>query len=285
MELRQLRCFFEAARFENMTRASEILNISQPALSISIKKLEDEINTKLFIRKGHSIKLSESGKAILPIVERMLSYETEIVNTCKDFEAGKSELRIKMCAAQPFVMDVVSSFHQEFPNIQIRMIQDEKLEGEPDVIIDASLEKPFKKQGAIVYKEEIVVAVPRIINPVNESYITIEYLSENELIGLSKKYPLGEIEEYYCSHYALNLKHPIICDNPSVLRNLLINGMGIAFVPSKTWILQNNPSLSLVPFEIPDWIRYITAETTGYRNNSTVPEQFLQYLGDRFSRL
>lgn len=61
MELRTMRYFLAVAREENMTRAAEMLHITQPALSKQLKSLEDELGKKLFTRHSFSIELTEEG--------------------------------------------------------------------------------------------------------------------------------------------------------------------------------------------------------------------------------
>jgi DNA-binding transcriptional LysR family regulator len=61
MEIKTLRYFLAIAREENMTRAAEILHVSQPTLSKQLKSLEDELGKKLFTRHSFSIALTEEG--------------------------------------------------------------------------------------------------------------------------------------------------------------------------------------------------------------------------------
>ncbi len=61
MELRVLKYFLMAAREENITKAAEILHITQPTLSRQLMQLEEELGTKLFVRGKHNIRLTEDG--------------------------------------------------------------------------------------------------------------------------------------------------------------------------------------------------------------------------------
>ena len=61
MEIRTLRYFLAIARTENMTRAAEILHVSQPTLSKQMKALEEELGRKLFTRHSFHISLTEEG--------------------------------------------------------------------------------------------------------------------------------------------------------------------------------------------------------------------------------
>ena len=64
MEIKTLRYFLSVAREESMTRAAEILHVTQPTLSKQRKALEDELGKKLFTRHSFSIRLTEEGMAL-----------------------------------------------------------------------------------------------------------------------------------------------------------------------------------------------------------------------------
>ena len=61
MELRTMRYFLAVAREENMTRAAELLHVTQPTLSKQLKALEDELGKKLFMRHSFSLQLTAEG--------------------------------------------------------------------------------------------------------------------------------------------------------------------------------------------------------------------------------
>ncbi len=72
MELYQLRSFVCVAREGNLTRASQQLHLTQPAVSTQIKALEDELDEKLFERKPRSLVLTAAGKMLLARAEEVL---------------------------------------------------------------------------------------------------------------------------------------------------------------------------------------------------------------------
>lgn len=63
-DFNKYKAFYAVAEFENFSRAADNLHISQPAISYSIKELEQELNTKLFIREKGKVILTDSGKTI-----------------------------------------------------------------------------------------------------------------------------------------------------------------------------------------------------------------------------
>lgn len=81
MEIRTLRYFLAVAREENMTRAAEILHVTQPTLSKQLKSLEDELGKKLFIRHSFSIKLTDEGILLRDRAEDLIGMADRIRRT------------------------------------------------------------------------------------------------------------------------------------------------------------------------------------------------------------
>ena len=78
MEIRTLRYFLAAAREENMTRAAELLHVTQPTLSKQLKSLEDELGKKLFTRHSFSIALTDEGVLLRNRAEDLVSMADKI---------------------------------------------------------------------------------------------------------------------------------------------------------------------------------------------------------------
>lgn len=89
MELRVLRYYLTVAREENITRAAEILHITQPTLSRQMAELEEELNTTLFERTNRRISLTESGMLLRRRAEELVSLADKIE---QDFQNGDDEL-------------------------------------------------------------------------------------------------------------------------------------------------------------------------------------------------
>lgn len=91
MELRTMRYFLAVAREENMTRAAELLHVTQPTLSKQLKALEDELGKKLFTRHSFSIQLTEEGILLRKRAEdlvKMADKITEEFHTLDDILGG-----------------------------------------------------------------------------------------------------------------------------------------------------------------------------------------------------
>jgi len=73
MDIRWLKTYILAAKYENLRIASEELFLTQPAVSKHIKRLEEHLNIQLFERKGKSISLNAAGNAFLPYAKEVVS--------------------------------------------------------------------------------------------------------------------------------------------------------------------------------------------------------------------
>lgn len=90
MEFLYLKYFKQVAESLNYTQAAKELYISQPALSMTIKKLEKELNTTLFIKKGRSIELTENGHLLLKSVNRIFNELNRVTEVMQKNDAVKT---------------------------------------------------------------------------------------------------------------------------------------------------------------------------------------------------
>ena len=120
MDIVQLQYFQTIARFQHLTKAAEYLNISQPALSVSLSKLEKEVGTNLFDRNGRNISLNECGKIYLQYVDaalmNMTNARTEISEHIKK---NKGTLTLYMTCKAGFEKYLLG-FRTQHPEIVLR---------------------------------------------------------------------------------------------------------------------------------------------------------------------
>lgn len=95
MELYQLQCFYEAAQAQNITKAAQKMKITQPALSKTISRLEEDLGVKLFDRRAKTIALNEYGRAVLEKAEQIFAAMDDIRLNIEDIRAGSvGEIKI-----------------------------------------------------------------------------------------------------------------------------------------------------------------------------------------------
>lgn len=124
MELRQLRYFAKAAETLNFSDAAKCLNIAQSSLSQQVRQLEDELGTQLFIRGGHSIRLTEAGEAMLPFALRTIHEAEACADRISDLRKLLSgTLNIGVTHSfSPILTESVISFMKMYPGIKLNIV-------------------------------------------------------------------------------------------------------------------------------------------------------------------
>ncbi|MCR5182567.1 MAG: LysR family transcriptional regulator [Clostridia bacterium] len=119
MEILQLRYFLELANRQHVSKTAEYLHISQPSLSSTIKKMEDELGVPLFIRNGRGIVLSDYGKVYRDYAEDALLALDNGRSVLKEMH-GERETTFKLGMLSPYVWaDLISAFEKKYPEINI----------------------------------------------------------------------------------------------------------------------------------------------------------------------
>ena len=120
MEIRTLRYFLAVAREENMTRAAEILHVTQPTLSKAWKSLEDELGKELFIRHSFSIRLTEEGVLLRNRAEDLISMADKIEQeflSLDDISGGELYLGLAESYQIRYLARIIKEFKTRYPNL------------------------------------------------------------------------------------------------------------------------------------------------------------------------
>ena len=120
MEIRTLRYFLAVAREENMTRAADVLHVTQPTLSKALKALEDEFGKKLFIRHSFSIRLTEEGILLRNRAEDLISMADKIEQefvSLDDISGGDLYLGLAESFQIRYLARVIREFKNNYPNL------------------------------------------------------------------------------------------------------------------------------------------------------------------------
>jgi LysR family hydrogen peroxide-inducible transcriptional activator len=178
MDLDQLRYFLRVAERQNFTRAAEDLGISQPALSRSIQKLEEEFGQPVFERKARSVSLTDAGTLLQARAQQVLTIlEDTKAEITDDGQSGRLRVGAIPTVAPYFLPKVLRQFSKEFPKATL-IVQ----ENTTDALLKSCT------QGEI---DLAIVALP-----IPAKYLEVEELFEEELLlVLPPDHPLVEKEK------------------------------------------------------------------------------------------
>lgn len=125
INLNLYKTFYDVAKYGSISKAAKYGYTSQPAISKSIKKLEEELGVKLFYRSLNGVELTDKGKELLYFVEKSYSNlviaERTMVET-ENLERGKLSIGMPSNIGSFYLFDKIINFHKKYPNIEITII-------------------------------------------------------------------------------------------------------------------------------------------------------------------
>lgn len=115
IELYELRQFAAFADCGTLSKAAEILHLSQPALSRNMKKLEEEIGVPLFTRRKNRLELNETGAYVLTLIRGLLHDADALAGKAQAFDRKKRTIAVGVCAPAPswLLTPILSSLYPD----------------------------------------------------------------------------------------------------------------------------------------------------------------------------
>lgn len=287
VDLELYRIFYVVAKNKHMTKASEELHISQPAISQSIKKLENQLGGTLFLRSNKGMELTEEGKMfynhIRGALELIKNAENEFTSF-KNLSTGEIKIGCSSTLTKILLLEPLKMFHEDYPNISVsiindltcNLINDLKL-GKLDFVI---FNESNIKENALELKKIKELKQGFIYNPkyYKDDIISLNNLSKVPLI-LQKE---DANSRKYLDHIMLQKNIKLVPKMEVVSQDLIVElvniglGIGYAFVdyakqkyehleelkvskevPNINVYLASNKSISLT-FASNEFIKYIT---------------------------
>jgi len=262
MELRQLTYFQMASRLKNITRAARKLRVSQPNITVAIKKLETELGVQLFDRSQKQLTLTPEGTVFLKRIEIALrNIEDAIleVNDYKQLQKGTIKIGIPPMMGAYLFPKVFSGFRQLHPKLDVLLYEEgsltirEKLESdELDFGIIIVPESTTNLNVLKMSRNQLMVCVPHDSPLAAKSKITPKDIAASDLIMMKEGSYLREIVQGKLS--ALKISPHTVLESGQIvtIMGLVAHEVGIAFLLD--FICENLPDVKAVPFYEPIYV-------------------------------
>ncbi len=251
MNLQFVRYFVILAEVGNFTHAAEKAHVVQSTFSTGIKKLEQQLNCKLFYRDNRQVLLTDEGKQLLPKAKLLLRTWNEMEGVfsedyCKPLKLGVvSEIDFNA------IVPLMKSFHELYPNVETQIIEgteaelNQMLKSEN---IDGYFQKfiPFDHtdlEQRLIRKDRLVLAVPNNHPFAVKSKLSLQAIHEQNLIERTNCSLYSEVE----ARLKQRDIHPRIAfraKGDDMAKALVASGLGISLVPN---IEMEYPNVKFVP--------------------------------------
>ena len=124
INLNQLRAFYLAAKEKSVTRAADLLHITQPAVTMQIKSFEKNLDLQLFRKTGKELQLTDAGTALFGYAERIFLIVGELEHALKsrgDLNRGSLTIGTTRSFARHLMPELLSRFQERFPTVRVSL--------------------------------------------------------------------------------------------------------------------------------------------------------------------
>lgn len=241
MEMHQVRYFLAAASTLNFTRAAQQCNVSQPALTTAIKKLEERLGTPLFHREGRNPALTDFGRRMLPHLQQLLQQADAAEKVAKDFRLlDRVPVRIGvMSTIGPMrFARLLASVHQSCPGIDSSVhhgapeaLAAQLSADELDFVLVNQLDGLGEAYRAeALYTERYVVLLPPEHPLRDRDALTLRDLSDEPYVDrLSCE--MREMVMAVCNERGVNLYARFRSEREDWIEAMVMAKVGFAFMP------------------------------------------------------
>lgn len=240
MDLSELQVFLTVAREGSFSRAAERLYRTQPAVSLAIRKLEDDLGQRLFVRGARPVRLTDAGTLLKDYAERLINLRDEVKKGLSELEGlqrGELSLGVNESSIHA-LMPAIAKFRELHPGIQIRVhrmfsrdIPHEVLNYRLDLGAVSYIPRDPQLQATEIVKDELTLVVPPKHPLAKRKEVDVADLGNESFIAHIVESPFRRrvIELFARNRTALNM--PTEMPTIESIKRFVQMGMGVAIVP------------------------------------------------------
>ena len=242
VSVKQLRAFVAVAETGSFAQACEQLNISQPALSMAVKNLEDEVGGSLFLRSTRSLSLSPEGSAFLPTAQRLLRDWSDAFTDLQrlySLQQGKLTIAAMPSFASTRLPAVLSTYRQQFPNIDIAVrdiVMEELIEAVRAGRVELGVAfEPDDSEGLefeALFTDRFVAVLPEAHPLLTRSRLRIKDLLGDTVITLNRGSSTRRWTEDAFARESLSPPAIFEAFQLTTVGAMVAAGLGVALVPA-----------------------------------------------------
>lgn len=290
MEWEQLEYFQTLARMQHVTKAAQALSITQPALSRSIARLEENIGVPLFDRQGRSLKLNKYGELFLRRVDSMIKDYTEGKEEIKSLiqpDQGEVSFGFLHTLGTTVVPNIVGAFKHENPKVQFQLRQNhytwllENLKnGELDLCLLASAPTDSQLHWTPLWEEELFLFVPKMHSLASREAITLDEIGDEPFILMKEGYALRITTDHIFEQVEMIPNIMFEGEEMNTIAGFVASGLGISLLPDFKGL--DHANLAKIRISWPTSQRTIGLSWVEGKFLSPVAEMFKHYIIDHF---
>ena len=288
MNLKSLRYFSTVAELSSFTRAAEILGVAQSAVSLSIKKLEDNLGLQLFDRQDRTIRLTDEGKRLLhhaALIQQAVADAEREMDDLKGLERGSVRVGIPGMMGSYFFPPILMAFRHRYPQLNLSVIEggtgelQQMLENkELDLSVIVEDFAPPELETRHILRTQMMVTVSKEHPLANHTEISYDTFFEQDLVMFKEGYfHRMVIDQLACEN---NATPRIVFETnlTPLIKQIVKQEFAVSTLLGMA--VEDDSELVTIPFKKPIWLNLCIAwRRSGYLSRAN--QAFVDFLLDQ----
>jgi DNA-binding transcriptional LysR family regulator len=240
VELHSLQVFLTVATEKSFSRAAEKLFRTQPAVSLAVQRLEQELGEKLIDRSGKDLILTDAGRNVLEYARRFQSLQLELSNCLaelRDNSAGRLTIGANESTAL-YLLQHIEKYRELYPKVkvQIRRSLSSKI---PNELLDGNLELGMisydpgdeRLKSKVIYTDSLAFVVSPKHRLAHKKSVPLSELGNETFIAHNVLSPYRDVVLREFQTHKVPLHMDVEMPTIETIRKLVQNNVGVAFLP------------------------------------------------------
>jgi DNA-binding transcriptional LysR family regulator len=243
VSLRQLRVFEAVARLSSYTRAAEELHLTQPAVSMQVRQLEDEVGLPLFEKLGKQISLTEAGRELFHYsrsINRSLQEMEEVIESLKGVSRGRLSVAVAS-TVNYFAPRLLAAFHQRYPGIGLRLDVTnrerlvQQLQANPvDMVLMGQPPEGVDVESEAFMENPLVVVAPPEHPLAGKESVSIRRLAEEVFVMRESGSGTRQAMERFFAEHGVAIRHGMQMTRNEAIKQAVRAKLGLSVVSVHT---------------------------------------------------
>lgn len=243
VSLRQLRVFEAVARQLSYTRAAEKLHLSQPAVSMQVRQLEEVVGLPLFEKLGKQINLTEVGRELYHTsrsINRALQDMEEVIESLKGVSRGRLSIAVAS-TVNYFAPRLLAAFHQRYPGIGLKLDVTNReqllrlLEANAvDLVLMGQPPDAVDLESEVFMDNPLVVVAPPEHPLAGERGIALERLTTEVFVMREPGSGTRQAMERFFAEHRISIRHGMQMTRNEAIKQAVRAGLGLSVVSMHT---------------------------------------------------
>lgn len=242
MELHQLRYFVAVSQEGSFTAAAARLYLSQPSLSVQIRKLEQDVGARLFERTGRHTVLTAAGSALLEHAQVALDQVErgrERVAEVSGLREGEVRVGVLPSVGARMLPEVMAEFRRAHPRVGVRIVEHDVSREFEQLVRSGELDlamtrMPLTLSGLyadVLVREPVLLLVPAEHRLAGRAEAELTELAGEEFVGMRAGYGLRDLADQLLAEAGVRPRVVLETGQLAIVHGMVAAGMGIALLP------------------------------------------------------